>query len=761
MSGVLPHRAPVVTLPGNVRPTDVPLGLSEAQAAVRDVIALSTLPAVWMGAQPERIAESLLAVLQTTLGPACSYIRIPSLLEGGATAVERCLIDGQEASAEQQAALADSVRAWAEGHDPDEIMDAPFRLSGRSIRICTYPLGHENGTGVLAAGFANDGREPLPPTPLQRTLLNIAANQAITAYRNIALHLQAEAARVEAQALYEVSRLLAAQLDLQTIMQLTTDAVTRLTGAKFGAFFHNVVSEAGESYQLFTLSGAPREAFAQFGMPRNTPVFEHTFRGKGPVRVGDIQKDHRYGKLAPHHGLPKGHLPVRSYLAVPVFSRTGEVFGGLFLGHPSSDVFGERAERIAVGIAGQTAVAIETARLFTQVGRELAQRKVMEERLREEERRKDEFLATLSHELRNPLAPIRTALSIMRLASRDPERMEKAIGVIERQSSHLTRIVDDLLDISRITRGKVELRKERVDLGAVIAQAIEGARSLSDAREVRLFVNVPSRKIELEADPVRVVQILGNLLHNACKYSRGKGVIHVEAKLHEGDAIISVRDDGIGIDAAHLPTIFDLFVQVESSSSRAPGGLGIGLSLAKSLVEMHGGTIEAHSEGLGKGSEFVVRLPAAPELPETAGPPCPATVRNAPIVHSLRVVVVDDYEDALDSLASLLDALGNEVFTARSGEDALRTVQSQQPDVVLLDIGLPGMDGYEVARRIRNLPGGKGILLVAMTGWGQQQDKQKAAEVGFDLHLTKPADPSELERLLEERAWAKVEPRLA
>ena len=485
-------------------------------------------------------------------------------------------------------------------------------------------------------------------------------------------------------------------------------------------------------------------------------MFEHTFRGKGPVRVADIQKDPRYGKVAPHHGLPKGHLPVRSYLAVPVLSRTGEVFGGLFLGHPEPGVFGERAERIAVGIAGQAAVAIETSRLFAQVGRELAQRRIMEERLREEERRKDEFLATLSHELRNPLAPIRTAVSVMRMAKDNPARRESAIAVIERQSSHLTRIVDDLLDISRITRGKIDLRKQRVDLGALIAQAIEGARSLGDARGLRLFVNVPSRRIELDADPVRVVQVIGNLLHNACKYGRDNGEIHVEARVDEGETIISVRDDGVGIEADHLATIFDLFVQVESSRSRAPGGLGIGLSLAKSLVTMHGGTIEARSEGHGKGSEFVVRLPAPLEVDEATLPSVPMPECSPSVVgRRLRVVVVDDYRDALESLAALLDALGHEVVPANCGEDGMRAVESQRPDVVLLDIGLPGMDGYAVAKRIRALPGGQDILLVAMTGWGQQQDKRKATDAGFDVHLTKPADPCELEALLAERARAK------
>lgn len=747
-----PESAEATNVASDARPYETGQALAEAQSAIRDVIALSTLPAVWMGAQPERVAESLLAALETTLRPACSYIRIPSLVEGNGGAVERCLVDGQPASAEQIAELGAPIQAWADDHDPDELMDASFqRLGGRSVRICTYPLGHDSGAGVLAAGFAHDGEQPLPPTTLQRTLLNVAANQAITAYRNIALQLQAEAARSETQALYEVSRLLAAELDLQTILQSTTDAVTRLTGAKFGAFFHNVTNEKEERYQLFTLSGAPRAAFETFGMPRNTPVFEHTFRGKGPDRVPDIQKDPRYGKVAPHYGLPAGHLPVRSYLAVPVLARTGEVLGGLFLGHPEVGVFGERAERIAVGIAGQAAVALETSRLFTQVGRELDQRRLMEERLREEERRKDEFLATLSHELRNPLAPIRTATTIMRMAKHDAARIDSAIGVIERQSEHLTRIVDDLLDVSRITRGKFELRKQRMPLGALIAQAIESVKPLSDARKLRLFVNVPSQPIGLDVDPVRIVQIVGNLLHNACKYSRAAGEIHVQANLHESEAVISVRDDGIGIDASHLARVFDLFVQVESSSSRAPGGLGIGLSLAKSLVEMHGGSIEARSEGLGKGSEFVVRLPAS-EVPETAAAPTLTAVAAAPTANTLRVLTVDDYQDALDSVSALVEVLGHRVVPAHCGEDALRAIESERPDVVLLDIGLPGMDGYEVARRIRAMPGGERILIVAMTGWGQRQDKQRAQAAGFDLHFTKPADPSELRGILDHHA---------
>lgn len=726
--------------------------LEEARAFVRDVIALSTLPAIWMGANHDRIGESLLAVLQTTLRPAISYIRIPPLIEGETEALEVAYVDGEQASTEQIDGIRKAICQWAAQSDPDDILHLP--ISHKVLRVCRYSLGFDAGAGVLAVGFEYTGEGRLSPTALERTLLNIASNQAITACRNAALQRQAETARAEVQTQYEFSRALSAELDVQTILQKTTDAVTVLTGAKFGAFFHNVVGVDQESYRLYTLSGACRETFAELGMPRNTPLFEHTFQGKAPLRIDDVLRDYRYGKVAPHFGLPQGHLPVRSYLAVPVVPRTGEVLGGLFLGHPEPSVFGERAERVALGVATQAAIALEHARLFERVGRELAQRRQMEQQLREGERRKDEFLATLSHELRNPLAPIRTAASVLATTERDPEAIRAAAAIIARQSSHLTRLVDDLLDVSRISCGKIELRKQHVDVASLIQEALEAVQPLCDQRTLELCVSLPEQTIFIEADPVRIVQVIGNLLHNACKYSVHGGTVRLNIERQGDQCLIRVRDHGSGIPPDELSRIFDLFSQVEPSNSRAPGGLGIGLSLARSLAEMHGGGIEARSDGLGQGSEFVVRLPTASLDVERDEGHVTAATSLAPEQRTLRIVAVDDYADSLECTSIFLQLQGHEVYTAQDGEQALQVIDAQRPHVVLLDIGLPGMDGYEVARQIRSQPWGSGMLLVAMTGWGHEQDKQRAVDAGFNAHLTKPADPVLLERLLQDLSRA-------
>lgn len=734
-----------------VEPGSAPQTLPEAQAFIRDIIALSTLPAMWTGARPDRIAESLLAVLETTIQPVVSYIGIPALPDTAGQAVERAYIGGRAAGIEATTRLGDAVRDWARAHDPDEFLSWPLP-HGQIARLCVYPLGTRQGGGVLAAGFAGEDLRSL--SPLQRALLNVAANQALTACHNVGLQLQTEAARDEARALYEVTAALAGELDLQEILQRTTDAATRLTQAYYGAFFHNVVDDSGESYRLYTLSGAPREAFSKLGMPRNTPMFDHTFRGVGPLRLDDIRKDPRFGQLPPHHGLPPGHLPVVSYLAVPVKSRTGEVFGGLFLGHPEPGVFNDRAERIAVGIAAQAAVALENGRLFQQANRELARSHELTELLREEERRKDEFLATLSHELRNPLAPIRTAVAIIKMSRAEPAKVESAVAVIDRQAAHLARLIDDLLDVSRITRGKVDLRRERLDLFALLEQACESVRPMCDARRLNLRLQRSDRPLVVHGDPVRLAQIIGNLLHNACKYNRAGGEVRADVEEKDDFAKVRIRDEGIGIEPAQLERIFDMFAQVESATSRAPGGLGIGLSLARSLAELHGGTLTAASEGLGKGSVFTLHLPLASDgLPASTRPrhEREATVPSA----GLRVLVVDDYADALETVAELVAALGHEVRTASDGEDALQLAQAELPDAVLLDLGLPKLDGYQVAKEIRGLERGADVLLVAMTGWGQVQDKKRTQEAGFDLHLTKPADPELLRKMLQDRAGAR------
>ena len=404
-------------------------------------------------------------------------------------------------------------------------------------------------------------------------------------------------------------RSIASQLDLHTILQNVTDTATQLSGGQFGAFFYNVLNEKGESYVLYALSGAPREAFEKFGLPRNTPVFSTTFTGQGIVRSADITKDVRYGTMEPHRGMPKGHLPVRSYLAVPVISRTGEVLGGLFFGHPDTDVFTERAERIVGGIAAQAAIAMDNARLYEAAQREIASRKRAEQALREIDERKDLFLATLAHELRNPLAPIRQAALISKTPTATEAQKRWSHDVISRQVHHMSLLLDDLLDISRVTRGTLELRTEMTDLAAVVAAAVETARPAIDAKRHTLTLNLPAEPVLFAADPLRLAQILSNLLTNAAKYTDHGGSIELRASASEEAVTITVADTGVGLASDALSRVFTMFSQIKATQDRSEGGLGIGLALSKGLVELHGGSIEARSAGAGRGSEFIVSLP--------------------------------------------------------------------------------------------------------------------------------------------------------
>ena len=367
-----------------------------------------------------------------------------------------------------------------------------------------------------------------------------------------------------------------------------------------------------------------------------------------------------------------------------------------------------------------------------------------EESLKEADRRKDEFLATLAHELRNPLAPIRNAVQILRVQGTDDPALQWSREVIDRQVQQLTRLVDDLLDVSRITRGKIELRKERVELAAVLERALETSRPAVEAAHHRLTVTFPEGPLWVPADLTRMAQVLSNLINNAAKYTRPGGHIQVSASADGAQASVEVRDDGIGIEPEMLSRIFDLFAQVDTSLERAQGGLGIGLTIARSLVEMHDGKLEAASEGLGRGSAFTVRLPLAPEQAGAA----PEADRALVAGTSLRVLIVDDNADSADSLALWLRLKGHEARTAYDGPQALAAALEQRPDLVLLDIGMPGMSGYEVARRLRAHPDTRRTLLVAMTGWGQEDDRRRSREAGFDQHLVKPLEPRALEGLL-------------
>jgi PAS domain S-box-containing protein len=388
------------------------------------------------------------------------------------------------------------------------------------------------------------------------------------------------------------------------------------------------------------------------------------------------------------------------------------------------------------------------------VGAELdvTERKRIEMDLRSADRRKDEFLATLSHELRNPLAPIRTAAQMLTMPTLDREQLTWARQVIHRQVEHMARLLDDLLDVARITRGKLELRKERVDLGTIVDAAIESARPLITARKHGLTVDLSPELPSLNADPVRLAQVLSNLLTNAAKYTDPPGRIALTARVVDGDTLrISVKDNGIGLSPTALAHIFQMFSQVEDAYSRSEGGLGIGLALVKGLVTLHGGSIEALSDGPGAGSEFIVTLPidrglAGSDLDERRAPDASAKPSQR------RILVADDNQDAADSLAMLLEAAGHEVRTAHGGETALSVASTFQPAVALLDIGMPDLDGYQVAERIRSAPWGRSMHLIAITGWGQEEDKRRALGAGFDFHLTKPIELHQLEALLDECA---------
>jgi signal transduction histidine kinase/ActR/RegA family two-component response regulator len=358
------------------------------------------------------------------------------------------------------------------------------------------------------------------------------------------------------------------------------------------------------------------------------------------------------------------------------------------------------------------------------------------------DRRKDEFLATLAHELRNPLAPIRNAVSLMRMSGAGAGGTNMW-EIMDRQVSHMVRLVDDLMEVSRITRGRIDLRKDAVDLAAVIAAAVETSQPLVESRKHQLAVTLAERPLVVEGDAVRLAQVFSNLLNNAVKYTDPGGRITVKARCEDGYAVVTVADTGIGIPGAVLPRVFDMFVQGDPRDDRHRSGLGIGLTLVRSLVEMHGGTVAARSAGENKGSEFIVRLPLANR---DAAHPCAAAVAR---VNGLpRVLVVDDNQDAADSLGALLQLLGAEVRVSLSGQSALRMLDEFHPAAIFLDLGMPGMNGYETAGRIRARPGGPAAKLIALTGWGQEEDRRRTHAAGFNYHLVKPADIGALQTVL-------------
>jgi PAS domain S-box-containing protein len=398
--------------------------------------------------------------------------------------------------------------------------------------------------------------------------------------------------------------------------------------------------------------------------------------------------------------------------------------------------------------------AVESLMTLT---RDVTQLKQAEEALRESNRRKDEFLATQAHELRGPLAPLANMLQILKREGVDADALRQARDVMGRQLGQMTRLVDDLLDVSRISLGKIELRRQRLELASVVRAAMETCRPLADRSGHDVTAELPPEPIHLDGDPVRLAQVLGNLLNNACKFTEPPGRIRLTAARDGDDVVIRVEDAGVGIPRDKLESVFELFTQVNTTLERAHGGLGIGLTLVRRLVKMHGGAVTAHSDGPGRGSQFVVRLPVATSVngkPTAAGPAASDDERFRTILR--RILVVDDNRDAAHSLARLLKLDGHDVHTAHDGEEAVAAARNVNPDLILLDIGLPKLNGYDACRKIRQLAGPRPVV-VALTGWGQAEDRQRSRDAGFDVHLVKPVDYQRLTALVNDLDAAAID----
>jgi signal transduction histidine kinase len=483
-------------------------------------------------------------------------------------------------------------------------------------------------------------------------------------------------------------------------------------------------------------------------MPRNTAVFAPTFTGDGVVRSDDITKDPRYGKNAPRKGMPEGHLPVRSYLAVPVKVHTGEVIGGMFFGHPRVGVFDEESERVATGIAAQAAIALDNARLYADLRRSEENEKAARAAAERAGRMKDEFLATLSHELRTPLNAILGWTFLLQKGADDPERVQRGIEVIERNARVQTQLISDLLDISRIVSGKMRLEVQRVELPAVIEAALESIRPAADAKDVRLQTVIEPITEAIHGDPARLQQIIWNLVSNAVKFTPKGGRVQVVLARVNSHVEIRVSDTGEGIAPEFLPRLFERFTQADASAAREHTGLGLGLALVKQLVEMHGGQVRAASDGIGKGSTFVVVLPLAivhvfdePSgvHPRTFAPPPEIAVAR---LGGLRLLLVDDEPDALEMTQQVLEDHGAEVVTARSADAGLAMLQAQRFDALISDIGMARKDGYDFILDVRR--SGHRLPAAALTAFARSEDRTRALLSGYQAHVTKPVEPTEL-----------------
>ncbi|HEU0177115.1 MAG TPA: ATP-binding protein [Blastocatellia bacterium] len=565
-----------------------------------------------------------------------------------------------------------------------------------------------------------------------------------------AIQEQLEEEREIVETVSSAGRMLSAELYLDKLMQALTDAATELVGAQFGAFFHNVPDEGGGSYMLYALSGAPREHFERFPTPRASDLFGPTFRGKGIVRLDDVKQDPRFGKNLLFNRMPHGHLTVTSYLAIPVVSRSGEVLGGLFFGHPEAGIFSERSERILLGLAAQAAIAIDNARLYAAEQKARAEAETAN-------RLKDDFLATVSHELRAPLHSMFGWVQLLRSGKLDANSAQQAIEVIERNVQGQRRIVEDILDVSRIITGKLRIEMAPVNLTLVIEAAVDSMRPAAEAKGIALKTTLDPKANRVSGDAGRLQQVVWNLISNAIKFTPQEGRVQILTENINSNVEIKVIDTGPGIKPEFLPYVFDRFRQEDSSITRAQGGLGLGLSIVRHLVELHGGAVAAENRRDAQGAIFTVRLPLAaatatkPSLAAQAMHFGQAPLQDAPQNHTsalagLRVLLVDDETDGREMVTAMLENNGIQVKAASSANEALQTIAEWKPDVLVSDIGMPVDDGYALIRKVRALPSERGgnVPAAALTGYASRTDYLKALSAGYQSHIKKPVELDEL-----------------
>jgi PAS domain S-box-containing protein len=815
--------------------------------SVRELAALSTLSAVWSGSTPLEIAEGLGGVLLRSLGLTLVYVRVNGLDDSVVFETARSLHG--PATADQAREIGKAFqRVLENGNGATEV---PNPLGGAAVRLSAMPLGFDGDSGLLVAA----AEQPDFPTPTDRLMLSVAANQAAivlqqrrsqqrirrseqeladffdnatiglhwvgpdgtivrvnqaeldllgyTASEYIGRHISefhvdkdviddilrrlwnGEQVRdyearmrcsdgamkhvvIDSSVLWQDGQFIhtrcftrditerkrgeeALRTQTERLRLLWEAAAVLLTaetpdvmlhglhekiGRHLGVdvYFNYIVDDSGRLLRLASCEGvgiedAQRIARLEFGQA----ICGNVALQRRPIVATHIQQSDD-----PIVQLVKG-LGIRSYACNPLLAGD-RLLGTLSFASRFKDEFDADEVAFIETITSYVTVAYERLRLLNE--------------LQEADRRKDHFLATLAHELRNPLAPIRSAVQVLHLKGSQVPEARWARDVIDRQIDHLTRLIDDLLDVSRITLNKLELRRRPVALSDVITGAVESTRSFIEQRKHELTVTLPPEPIYLDGDFVRLAQVFLNLLNNAAKYTESGGRIWLTAGRQANTLVVRVKDSGVGIPAEKLPRLFEMFYQVDASLERAHGGLGIGLSLVRRLVEAHGGSVEARSEGLGCGSEFIVRLPILIEQPQSL-PLEPSSEADSTTKH-IRILVVDDNRDSADLFAMFLRLRGHETFTAYDGAEAITAAERFRPEAVLLDIGMPHMSGEDVCRQIRATPWGRTLLLIAMTGWDQEESRRRILEAGFDAHLVKPVDHEAVIQLLDARARSNV-----